>query len=129
MPCGRLLDQTSIRLVKDESDRGLGCGSAERTAEESAMGSRSLACALVRHRQAEPRGERRRRVFEAALQNGPKRDTRRRYCGAHTGSPRVSIDRTPAKGVTMSCLHGKMGGTKPTHSVYAVRELVWGGTN
>jgi hypothetical protein len=102
MPCGRLLDQTSIRLVKDESDRGLGCGSAERTAEESAMGSRSLACALVRHRQAEPRGERRRRVFEAALQNGPKRDTRRRYCGAHTGSPRVSIDRTPAKGVTMS---------------------------
>ena len=23
-------------------------------------------------------------------------------------------------------LHGKMGGTKPTHSVYAVRELVWG---
>jgi hypothetical protein len=22
--------------------------------------------------------------------------------------------------------HGKMGGTKPTHSVYAVRELVWG---
>lgn len=102
MPCGRLLDQTSIRLVKDESDRGLGCGSAERTAEESAMGSRSLACALVRHRQAEPRGERRRRVFEAALQNGPKRDTRRRYYGAHTGSPRVSIDRTPAKGVTMS---------------------------
>lgn len=104
MPCGRLLDQTSIRLVKDESDRGLGCGSAERTAEESAMGSRSLACALVRHRQAEPRGARRRRVFEAALQNGPKRDTRRRYCGAHTGSPRVSIDRTPAKGVTMSWL-------------------------
>ena len=23
--------------------------------------------------------------------------------------------------------HGKMGGTKPTHSVYAVRELVYGG--